>query len=188
MNKTDLVTEEEAQVVERTVRVLNPSARVHRTQLSRVPLSQVMGTGLFDMREAEESAGWLRSLTEEVVPESEEYGIGSFVYRARAPFHPGRLAAFLESILMVVYIWDVYEVLLLFVHRQSGRAIRNLCTPPLRTEFCTIISEFNVCSWSFLLRTRRRRARRRRRAPRRRRRRGRSRRRGGRSAQRGSLT
>ncbi len=110
VNKTDLVTEEEAQQVERTVRVLNPSARVHRTQLSRVPLSQVMGTGLFDMREAEESAGWLRSLTEEVAPESEEYGIGSFVYRARAPFHPGRLAALLESILMVVYIWDVYEV------------------------------------------------------------------------------
>ena len=124
VNKTDLVTEEEAQVVERTVRVLNPSARVHRTQLSRVPLSQVMGTGLFDMREAEESAGWLRSLTEEVTPESEEYGIGSFVYRARAPFHPGRLVALLESILMVVYIWDVYEVLLSFLHRQSVRQCR----------------------------------------------------------------
>ncbi len=66
VNKTDLVTPAEADRVERAVRVLNPGARVLRTVRSRVPLKEVMGTGLFDMEEASGSPGWLKSLTEEV--------------------------------------------------------------------------------------------------------------------------
>ena len=101
LNKTDLVTEKESASIEKAIKVLNPSAKVIRTVKSQVPLKEVMKTNRFNMEEAERSAGWLKSLTEEMVPETEEYGISSFVYRSRTPFHPVRLTKFLTSIFMI---------------------------------------------------------------------------------------
>ena len=56
-----------------------------------VPLLMVFNTGLFDMEAAASSAGWVRELNAQHTPETEEYGVSSFVFRARRPFHPGRL-------------------------------------------------------------------------------------------------
>jgi hypothetical protein len=59
------------------------------------------------------SAGWLRSLNEEVLPETEEYGIGSFVYRARRPFAPLRLWQLIRKDFVVVqaeYVDDGEDV------------------------------------------------------------------------------
>jgi G3E family GTPase len=64
------------------VRALNPKARVHETSQSEVALTEVLDTGLFEMAEAEESKGWLDSLAGHT-PETLEYGISNFVYRAR---------------------------------------------------------------------------------------------------------
>ncbi|MBX9617246.1 MAG: zinc metallochaperone GTPase ZigA [Caulobacteraceae bacterium] len=91
LNKTDLLPERELGLLEAMMRQFNPSARIVRAERGRVPLTAVMGTGLFDMDKAEQSAGWSRALRGEVTPETEEYGVSSFVYKARRPFHPQRL-------------------------------------------------------------------------------------------------
>ena len=83
LNKTDLVTETEVNKIHYAVKTLNPKANIYKTQHSKVELKTVMKTQKFDFQDAELSAGWLQSLKEEVKTEAEEYGIGSFVYRAR---------------------------------------------------------------------------------------------------------
>lgn len=97
VSKIDLVPEDEARRLEAILRQLNPGARVVRASRGRVRLGDVMSTGLFDEGRAAESAGWARELAGQHTPETLEYGIKSFVYRARRPFHPVRLAAFLAS-------------------------------------------------------------------------------------------
>ena len=95
LNKVDLVSSEHALEVEAVLRALNPGAKIHRTTRGRVPLDWVLDTGLFDYDKAESSAGWIRELQGEHTPETEEYGISSFTYRATAPFDAEKLWAFL---------------------------------------------------------------------------------------------
>lgn len=98
INKIDLVNEETLGKVKSAVSLLNPSAKVICTQKSIVPLDCVMNTGLFDMEKAVMAPGWLTVMRgAPLIPESEEYGITSFVYNARRPFHPKRLDALLEK-------------------------------------------------------------------------------------------
>jgi G3E family GTPase len=97
MNKADLATPDQLDTLEGTLRKLNPTARIIRAVEGHIEPKQILNTGLFDMDAAQSSAGWLRELQNEHTPETEEYGIGSFVFRARRPFHPVRLMAFLRG-------------------------------------------------------------------------------------------
>ena len=91
LNKTDLVTPAELKQLETIVHALNPRARIVRAQFGKVPLREVLDTGLFDFEAAASAPGWLQELRGTHVAETTTYGIGSFVYRARRPFHPQRL-------------------------------------------------------------------------------------------------
>ncbi|CAN5843263.1 zinc metallochaperone GTPase ZigA [soil metagenome] len=97
LSKVDLADADTLRRVESTVRALNPGATVIHGAHGVVALDQVMGTGRFDLEEASRSAAWIRELSGEHVPETEEYGIRSTVFRARRPFHPERLAAALDA-------------------------------------------------------------------------------------------
>ncbi len=97
LNKTDLVNEAQADRLESLLASLNPGARILRAERGQVPVRELMNSRSFDIELASASAGWNRALTGEHLPESETYGIGAFVFRARRPFHPERLLAFLRS-------------------------------------------------------------------------------------------
>ena len=99
VNKTDKATAEQLCAVEGFIKKLNPGAKVFRTCRSNVPLKEILNTHLFDMDKAQTSAGWLAELSKPVhTPETEEYGVGSVIFRASKPFHPVRLHEFFQSI------------------------------------------------------------------------------------------
>jgi|TARA_B110000208_G_scaffold191153_1_gene257104 G3E family GTPase len=91
LNKTDLMSKVEIAQLEGILKTFNPRAQIIHSSFGKVSLDRVMDTGLFDFDQAAEAPGWLQELRGEHVPETEEYGISSFVYRARKPFHPERL-------------------------------------------------------------------------------------------------
>jgi G3E family GTPase len=97
VNKADLVTAEERERLMAILRSLNPRARIETSEFGRVALDRVLDTGLFDFEQAERAPGWLAELRGEHPPESDTYGIRSFVYRARLPFHPQRFWDLVQS-------------------------------------------------------------------------------------------
>ena len=97
VNKASLIDKEELQQVISVIKGLNPTARLRITDYAQVELKEILNTGLFDYDEASRSPLWVKELNGEHVPETEAYGITSFVYRARKPFHPKRFYEFLES-------------------------------------------------------------------------------------------
>lgn len=97
LNKTDLVAEETVGVLEAVIYKLNPGAKIIRTCFGQVEPKEIIGTGMFNFEEASSSAGWLRELENEHIPETEEYGISSFVFRTQTPFHPQRLYKYLNE-------------------------------------------------------------------------------------------
>jgi len=100
LNKTDLVSAEEMKRVNAVVKKLNPAAKVLKTQYSKVDPKEVINTGLFNFEEAQFHAGWLKEIRGEHVPESDEYGITSFIYRSRKPMSGQRFEQFLETGIM----------------------------------------------------------------------------------------
>ena len=98
VNKISDVTPDQRDLVLKVVRGLNPDARVIETDWARVQLSDVLDTGRFDPEKAEMHPLWAKELYgfKDHVPETEEYGIASFVYRAARPFDPVAFDAFLK--------------------------------------------------------------------------------------------
>ena len=90
LNKIDLINEQDKAFVKNLIRKFNPDAKLIETVKSNVALKEILNTNLFNFQKAEEAPGWLKELRGEHTPETEEYGISSFVYRSRKPFHAQR--------------------------------------------------------------------------------------------------
>jgi len=97
LNKVDKVDVDELEMAESIVKALNPDAVLIKSTYGKVALQSILDTKLFDEEKAAQSAGWAKELRGEHIPETEAYGIKSFVYRASKPFHPQRFYEFLES-------------------------------------------------------------------------------------------
>lgn len=97
ISKVDLAPPARIRAVEGVLQALNPRAKIIHSRLGRVPLSEVFSTGRFDLDAARAAPGWMAALRGEEHPETEEYGISSFVYRARRPFHPVRFWTWLNT-------------------------------------------------------------------------------------------
>lgn len=90
LNKLDLVSDADRDRLMAILRGLNSRARIELSEFGRVPLDRVLDTGLFDFEEASKAPAWLKELRGEHRSETDEYGIGSFVWIARRPVHPER--------------------------------------------------------------------------------------------------
>lgn len=99
INKAGDVPAERLDLVRAVVRGLNADARIIEAVHGRVPPEAILETGLFDEETAQEHPRWFKELygAHDHVPETEEYGIGSFVYRARRPFDPAKFQLFVNT-------------------------------------------------------------------------------------------
>jgi len=98
LNKTDLVDAKTVGLLKASIQKLNPSAKIITSDFSKVDPKEILNTKLFDFEEAQTSAGWQKELEGGVhTPETEEYGISSFVFRNQKPFHPERLWKYINE-------------------------------------------------------------------------------------------
>ncbi|MDC3276412.1 GTP-binding protein [Flavobacteriaceae bacterium] len=97
LNKIDMVDQSTLGVLREIICKLNPKAEIIESSFSKVEPSKILNTCLFDFEEAEQSAGWIEELEkEEHTPETDEYGINSFVFRSKKPFDPNRFWSYLQ--------------------------------------------------------------------------------------------
>ena len=97
ISKTDIAKATEVDRLTAILKTLNTRAKILPIYQGQVEVKQVLDTGKFSFEEAQKAPGWLKEMRGEHVPETEEYGIGSFVYEARRPFNPEKFYQFLHS-------------------------------------------------------------------------------------------
>lgn len=98
LNKTDLVDTDTIGLLNAAIHKLNPGAKIITSQFGKIAPKEILNTELFDFEEAQNSAGWQKELEAEThTPETEEYGISSFVFRNQKPFHPERFWNYLNA-------------------------------------------------------------------------------------------
>jgi G3E family GTPase len=96
LNKTDLIAADDLRLLEGTILKLNPDARIIKTAFSKINAKDILNTKLFNYEKAEQSAGWIKELNNVHTPETEEYGINSFVFRDHRPFNADRLWSYIQ--------------------------------------------------------------------------------------------
>lgn len=132
VSKTDLISDSQLVELEAVVRALNPMARILPMTNGEVPLETILNTELFSLEKAAQAPGWLQELRGDHTPETEEYGIGSTVYRERAPFHPQRLHDLLTAewtngklLRAKGYFWNAARYTEIGSISQAGHIIRH---------------------------------------------------------------
>lgn len=130
LNKCDLVEAADLRIVEGILRSLNPKAELHRIERGRVEPDQILGKRLFCLDEASAQPGWLETPRGQEQSEVDEFGISSFVYRARRPLNVDRLWTAL----------DVEDGILAGVLRSKG-----FVWLASRHDFAYLWSQAGVC-------------------------------------------
>jgi G3E family GTPase len=98
INKSEMIGSEELKQLKQVMQKLQPRAKLICSNYGKVDLKEIINTGLFDFEAASQSAGWLQEMTKGYhTPETEEYGISSFVFERKIPFHPERLTCWMED-------------------------------------------------------------------------------------------
>lgn len=98
LNKTDLISKDDLGLLKAMIGKLNQKAQIIESSFSKVPLEKIMNTNSFSFDEASQSTGWIEELKKGAhKPETEEYGISSFVYRSRNPFHHERFLDYVNN-------------------------------------------------------------------------------------------
>jgi len=97
ISKTDLVDETHVANLTAILKSLNTSAKIIPINKGNIDIDEVLGTQLFNFEKAQLAPGWLKEMRGEHTPETEEYGISSFSYHARRPFHPQKFYNFLHT-------------------------------------------------------------------------------------------
>lgn len=99
LNKISTASRDERDLARKVIRSLNPDARIEEADFGKVPLDAILDTKLFDFNKAHEHPLWYKELHGFAAhtPETEEYGVRSFVYRARRPFDPERFQSFIDK-------------------------------------------------------------------------------------------
>lgn len=98
LNKIADASDTDRDLARKIIRALNPDAELLEADFGRVPLEKILDTGRFDFEKAQEHPLWFKELNgfKDHVPEIEEYGIRSFVYREKRPFDPMKLKSFVN--------------------------------------------------------------------------------------------
>lgn len=97
LNKTDLVSPDDLKTLEGLLIKLNPDAKLVKTTFGKISPREILHTNRFDYEKASQAAGWIKELNNHHTPETEEYGITSFVFRDHRPFHPQRFWDFIQT-------------------------------------------------------------------------------------------
>ena len=97
ISKTDLVEKKDIKKLKAIIKTLNTQAEIIPITEGNVEIDKVLNTGLFNFDKAKEAPGWLKEMRGDHIPETEEYGISSFTYKARRPFYPEKFYNFLHS-------------------------------------------------------------------------------------------
>ena len=98
INKCDLISKEHLELLKSIITKLNPGSKIIESKFSKIDINEIIDTKLFDFAKAEQSAGWIAELNkEEHTPETEEYGISSFVFRSKKPFHSDRFWSYVQN-------------------------------------------------------------------------------------------
>lgn len=130
INKCDMVDNEKLDLLEKTLRKLQPNAKIIKTSFGKIEPKEILNTNLFDFEKASRSAGWIKEIQKGYhTPETEEYGISSFVFRRRRPFHPERLKEFFDNFPQNIIrskgiIWLATRNSIAINYSQAGKSIK----------------------------------------------------------------
>ena len=97
ISKTDLASASDIDRLTAILKTLNTHAKIYPIANGKVDINEVLNTGLFNFERAQQAPGWMKEMRGEHLPETQEYGIASFCYEARRPFHPDHFHDFLHG-------------------------------------------------------------------------------------------
>jgi G3E family GTPase len=99
LNKVDDASRAQLEAARKIIRALNPGADIVETRFSNAPFERILNTGRFDFEKAQQHPLWFKELYgfASHAPETEQYGVSNFVYRARRPFEPAKFHQFLKE-------------------------------------------------------------------------------------------